>query len=310
MTYVAEPDARIIADSIPPGGPPRLTTMQITIHRFVLAEFNTHRVFSRNSASSRAIPLETMLQRCGDNPAFPLALPAEQPGMSGGDHLEGKALEDAMTLIQTVWENTIAEIDYYIQSHPDKATRLHKSVVNRLLEPFMWHTIIVTSSEWDNFFSQRCTPQAQPEIRATAELMRDALESSSPKHLGYGDWHLPFVGLNPDDGGLSTIDKLKVSAARCARVSYLTHDGQRSVEADLKLFDETLAKYGHWSPLEHVATPLIYPQSMHVGNFGHPWVQLRAMVEQFGGGTLDAAQFTIDSAYHPVVGGYIPGSSE
>ena len=301
MTYLHEPTARIIADTIPEHYGRRLTTMEITLHRFVLAEFNTHRVFSRNSASSRAIPVETQLERCLNDPAWPLSWPAEQPGMQGGTELELHDLRDAQFLFHDVWESTLGRIDEYLEAHPEKSSRLHKSVINRLLEPFMWHTIIVSSTDWQNFFNQRCTPQAQPEIRATAELMQAAFEDSSPTMLTAGEFHAPFVGLNPDDHKLTPLEKLKVSAARCARVSYLTHDGQRSVEADLKLFEETLAKYGHWSPLEHVATPLDHGPYRSAGNFGEPWVQFRSLVEDYGG-TMRATEYVLSTGTHPRVG--------
>lgn len=297
MTFTAYSDAKILADSISVDGQVRLTTMEITLHRFVLAEFNTHRVFSRNSASSRAIPVEKMLERYVNHPALPVDLPSEQPGMQGGSELTGYHRNEAVWLLEDIHRDTAEKIRFYLDTHPDKSTRLHKSVLNRMLEPFMWHTIIVTSTEWDNFFKQRCTPQAQPEIRVTAELMRAALEASTPQELDTAQWHLPL--LTEQDGTLDIMTQLKVSVARCARVSYLTHDGIRSIEADLELYDETLAKWGHWSPLEHVATPLVYPKGLHTGNLGYPWVQLRALVERWGDGTLDAVEEVNENGFFP-----------
>jgi thymidylate synthase ThyX len=306
MTFIPHPSARILEDSTSPNGV-RLTTMEVTIHRNVLAEFNTHRAFSRNSASSRAIPLETMLQRAIEHPAYPLAWPREQPGMAGGLDLEDEDFIDAARCLADIRDATTSLLQKYIDRHPDKSTRLHKSYLNRPLEWFMYHTIIVTSTDWQNFFKQRCTPQAQPEIRVVAEMMSDVYDASVPSPLEYGQWHLPL--LTEQDRVLDLITQLKISAARCARVSYLTHDGVRSIEADLTLFDETLAKHGHWSPLEHVAVPLVYSRKAHQGNFSYPWVQLRALVEMYGSGTLSAVDSVLQGGYHPSVSGFTLSST-
>lgn len=265
--------------------------MEVTLHRFVLAEFNTHRAFSRNSASSRAIPVEKQLAKVKDYPAWPLEWPAEQPGMQGGAHLLDFDLELAQMLFEATHDATVDIIDAYFNAlkkmYPDaskdelKGHTLHKSLINRLLEPFMWHTIIVTSDEWENFFSQRCSPLAQPEIRAAAELMRDALEASTPQLVRAGGYHLPFIS-NDDQAwaynkyGANSFTQVLIamSVARCARVSYLTQDGIRDPEKDLELYDRLItAEPPHWSPLEHVATP----GESEYGNF-NGWVQIRHII--------------------------------
>lgn len=289
--------AQIIADSISPLGV-RLTTFEIVMHRFVLAEFNTHRLFSRNSASSRAIPLRRssdrrgMLDRFEDDPAFPLEWPHEQTGMQGGGPLEGKALDDAKYLFEDWHRMTANLVDAYLKDHPDPEGRLHKSLLNRLLEPMMWHTIVVTSTEWDNFWFQRASefsPLAQPELRATVDLMLDLYRSAEPTEVDYGDWHLPYI-TNEDrqqavDALIDPADPVatdiavkealkKVSAARCARVSYLTQDGVRDPKEDIRLYDRLVsARPMHASPLEHVATPATLHESVS-GNF-HLWHQHR-----------------------------------
>lgn len=290
-------DAKIIADSISPDGV-RLTTFEVVMHRFVLAEFNTHRLFSRNSASSRAIPLRRskdrrgMLDRFEDDPAFPLEWPHEQTGMQGGGPLEGHALLDAHHLFEQWHEMTAQLVQEYLDSHPDPKDRLHKSLVNRLLEPMMWHTVVVTSTEWDNFWSQRATefsPLAQPELRATVDLMLDLYRWETPQAVAYGEWHLPYITdedrawaiENPegesDPTGMTTpIQRVlkKISVARCARVSYLTQDGVRDPAEDIVLYDRlTSARPMHASPLEHVATPC-YLGSYDKGNFTG-WFQHR-----------------------------------
>jgi hypothetical protein len=167
---------------------------------------------------------------------------------------------------------------------------VHKEYANRLLEPFLWHTVVVTATEWANYFALRCHPAASEPIRLTSELMRDALASSEPTPLRYSDWHLPYVGLDELlDFAPGSEKPVQVSAARCARVSYLTHDGRRSHEADLELYGR-LASLGHMAPLEHPARPATAddvgrgmvpggladpePQDAWFGNF-RGWVQHR-----------------------------------
>lgn len=241
--------AKILADSINPAGV-RLTTMEIECHRFVLAELNTHRMFSRNSASSRAIPVVKQLERFVNEPANPISWPVEQKGMSGGAELVGQDLTDAQEMFERIRAYIASELHDYIENHtPDH--RLHKSLLNRPMEFGQYHRVIISATDWENFFTLRCAPEAQPEIRAVAEEMKKAYEASAPKKLKYGEWHLPLTGFSGDEE-LQSWDLVKVSCARCARVSYLTHDGVRDVEADLDLFDR-LKQNGHMSPFEHAA---------------------------------------------------------
>lgn len=272
-------DAKVLADSRSPAGH-RLTTLEATFPRFVLAEFNTHRVFSRNSASSRAIPIAKQLRRVLEDPYVPVEFGANQPGMQAGDPLTGErreaaerewlgARDDAVRrvlglvtdpgaisadddLLEVLQE---AEVAIRNRAQPSEWLNVHKQVANRLLEPFMWHTVIVTATEWDNFWNLRCHPDAQPEIRLIAEKMRGAASASDPVEIGWDEWHLPLV--NPEDREqvASIEDLIKISAGRCARVSYLTHAGKRDPDADIELHDRLLES-GHMSPLEHPARPL------------------------------------------------------
>jgi len=283
---VSEPSAKVILDSISSSGH-RLTTMEVVMHRFVLAEFNTHRVFSRNSASSRAIPVKKQIQRVLEDPAIPLSWPSERPGMQGGELQSDGArirseriwLEARDSAVQAVLNLTNARRE----PENELLEPLHKSVANRLLEPFMWHTVIVSATEWRNFFGLRCNPLAQPEIRAAADVMRVAYVSSEPKEIPNSEWHMPYIQDGEFHDNSLRPDTLRmISAARCARVSYLTHDGIKSHEADLKLYDQlTSADPPHSSPLEHVATPCATHYgdhfACHLGNFTG-WDQLRHMV--------------------------------
>ena len=246
-------EARVVADSVSKPGDQRLTTFEVNIHRFVLAEFNTHRVFSRNSASSRAIPVPKRMQEFRDNPAFSLTLPAEQPGMQGGAELEGDARVAAIGFLEDLHMSVYHRIAHYMENHEDPTTRLHKSVLARYMEPWLWHRVIVTATDWDGFFAQRVSELAQPEIHHPADLMQREYRKSTPTQIGEGGWHLPYVQEEERDE-FDIIDLVKLSTARCARVSYLTHDGEYDPGKDVKLWDRLVsADPAHASPLEHPA---------------------------------------------------------
>jgi thymidylate synthase ThyX len=263
------PRATIILDSVSERGA-RVTTIEVTLHRFVLAELNTHRVFSRNSASSRAIPTRTQLLRVLEDPALPVEFGANQRGMQAGEPLSGDELGQA----HAAW---LRARDAAVDAAQDLLELgVHKQVVNRLLEPFMWHTVIITATDWDGFWQQRCSPLAQPEIALAATAMRTAFDASAPTLVPDGGWHTPYV--RPDEADLPVETRKRISAARCARVSYLTHDGRRDVSADEQLYERLVtADPPHWSPLEHVATPAAADQPQ-VGNL-RGWRQLRHVIE-------------------------------
>ncbi len=260
-------EAKIILDSVSPEGA-RLTTMEVTFHRFILSEFNTHRVFSRNSASSRAIPTFKLLEKVLLNPAMPVSFGVNQSGMQAEEELEGDARLEA----EEVWLEAAQDAVSAAQALSELG--VHKQVTNRLLEPFMWHTAIVTATDFSNFFAQRNNDDAQPEIHILADLMQTVYEASEPDLVEEGGWHMPYLRL--EDYSLEPKEQVAVSAARCARVSYLTHDGKRSVDKDLELYERlATAQPPHWSPMEHVATPRGPEHSYGMlGNFDG-WEQLR-----------------------------------
>jgi thymidylate synthase ThyX len=295
-------EAKVLADSQSPAGY-RLTTLEATFPRFVLAEFNTHRVFSRNSASSRAIPIAKQLRRVLEEPYVPIEFGSNQPGMQAGAALAGgkrdaaerewlHARDDAVRRVLGLvtdpeaisGDDDLLEYLGQVEEAIRNRTRspewlnVHKQVANRLLEPFMWHTVIVTATEWDNFLNLRCHPDAQPEIRLIAEKMRTAIEASDPAQLDSHEWHLPLV--RPEDREEASAEELvKVSAGRCARVSYLTHAGKRDLDADVALHDRLLES-GHMSPLEHPAQPLgaeDLEESEWSGNF-RGWRSYRKLI--------------------------------
>lgn len=214
-----------------------------------------------------------MLDRYRNDPAYPIYWGSEQPGMQSGEELTGEDLEDATDLFDDVRNYTAEAVAVYLQTHPEK--RLHKSVLNRLLEPFLWHTVIVTATEWDNFMNLRCHKLAQPEIRVAAELMREAMAFSEPVQLGLHDWHLPYV-----DEDMNIIDSQMVSVARCAWVSTMSHDGEHDLEACKRMYDRLVeAEPMHASPLEHQARPMLSDEDQ-VGNLVG-WRQLRHLVEGY-----------------------------
>lgn len=269
------PTAKVIADSITEDGH-RLTTVEARCWRPVLAEQNTHRVYSRNSASMRAIPVYKILDRFVDEFAYPLEWPSEKKGMQGGSELTGKDQQDAQGLWEDIADFIAKNIEHYVNTHPDPATRLHKSLLNRWLEPGLMQTMIISGTTWDGYFWQRCHKDAEVHIRGMAEAIRTAINASKPEEINVGEWHLPYWSENGghtsdwidamrlSDGNWDKQDDIakRCSVARCARVSYMNHSGVRSLQDDLDLYDHLVVRKGdnanepyHGSALEHVATP-------------------------------------------------------
>lgn len=258
--------ARVLLDSRSPAGV-RLTTLEVCFPRFVLAEFNTHRSFSRNSASSRAVPTAKLIERVENDPAMPLEWGRNKAGMSASDLLADDEAQDARGIWLAARDAAVANAKRLVELD------VHKQELNRLLEPFLWHTVIVSATEWSNFFELRCAANAQPEIREAATRMREAIRCSLPQLIPYGAWHTPL--LQADESALDPETRRRVSAARCARVSYLTHGGAREIEKDLRLY-ERLKTDRHLSPFEHVATPA-RDVEFHANFRG--WVQMRREIE-------------------------------
>lgn len=250
--------AKVIADSISPQDI-RLTTLQLRYPKFIHGEFMTHRVFSRNASSSRAIPVERLIRDVQDDPALPVAWFKNKPGMQGTEQLYGNEAR----ALEVHWLE--ARDDAVIKASEMAAIGAHKQHVNRVIEPWCHINVVVTATEWDNFFALRCHPDAQPEMRVLAEAMRSAMEASTPKACVLGSWHLPYaenvveIRAQPEFTGIVGDLPLavKISVARCARVSYLTQDGKLpDLEADLALYERLTSTVPlHASPCEHQATP-------------------------------------------------------
>lgn len=263
-------EAKIIADSISQTNA-RLTTFQLVYPRMVHAELMTHRVFSRNASSSRAIPVAKIIQQVIDNPAMPVYWGKNQKGMQAREELTGEALEQAKQIWLAARDAAVVEARKLVEID------LHKQIANRILEP--WHHIhvVVTATDFDNFFNLRCDPDAQPEIKILAEKMRDLYFANKPIELALGMWHLPYVTQQPIQLPVDDQSLLKASVARCARVSYMTHDNQEPMlEKDIALHDQLLSSK-HLSPFEHQATPNLDP-STYSGNL-RGWIQYRKTIK-------------------------------
>lgn len=253
--------SKIIADSMSPHGH-RITSFEVTMPRIVLAEFNTHRVFSRNSASSRAIPIKKMLEKVDVDPFIPEKWPKNGKGMQPDGFFEKEA---DILLARAFWLDGRDKVIEIVKLMEDRG--IHKQVTNRLLEPFLWHTIIVTATEWSNAFNLRRDKHAQEEIRRPMQWMFEQYNDSQPEDVDFGQWHLPLVkGRDHSvlrEESFSTKDIAKISCGRCGRVSYLTHEGQRDPKADVAIVDEKFSANGHMSPLEHAARPM-YEDEYHL----------------------------------------------
>ena len=225
-----------------------LYTMELVYPRYIHSELMTHRVFSRNASSSRATPVEKIIKEVWDNPVIPNEVYKNCKGMSGKE----KLTEEKLTSFRIIWNCARDDALYWANRLNEMG--IHKQTVNRLLEPFSFIRTIVTATEWSNFYHLRLSKSAQPEIRDLANAMLNAQDKYKfPPNYNFNDayWIFPYVS-DEESNELSTIDAIKVSAARCARVSYLQNDDYTpaDIKKDLELA-EHLLKEGHMSPFEH-----------------------------------------------------------
>ena len=288
--------AKVICDSICKHSKIRITTLELEYPRFIHSEFMTHRMFSRNASSSRAIPIMKMIQAVIDNPAMPIHWGKNQAGMQAREQLEDRYQLQAQLLWQAARDSAVEH------ARTMMALGAHKQIVNRILEPFTHIRVIVTATNFANFFALRDHEDAQPEIRELAVAMKKAIEESTPQPLGPSEWHLPYLDAedftnirehlkensitrNPPTKREVWMLACAISAARCARVSYLTHDGERpTLEKDLELYHHLVnANPPHMSPCEHQANPDCYERNdgwdypdLH-GNF-RGWIQFRHLI--------------------------------
>ena len=249
--------ATIIADSVCSETGTRLTTFELEYPRFIHSELMTHRMLSKNCASSRAIPINKMLQLVNDNPALPVWWGKNQPGMSAKEELEDKIaakvfwLEGLRHAVQTVEE--LNEVG------------LHKQIANRVTEPWQRMKTVITGTEWANLLWLRDHEDAQPEFAVLAACIRQEFENSVPEVLEPGEWHVPYVRTEQGPLGrkyfadeyveISAEDALKLSSSCCAQVSYRKNDESLAKAKDI--YDKLVGSdRKHASPFEHQGTPM------------------------------------------------------
>jgi hypothetical protein len=294
--------AEIVADSLNPKGV-RLTSWVLEYPRFIHSELMTHRVFSKNAASSRAIPVDRLIQQVIDNPALPVFFGANRPGMQSAEELDDVTVKPRVLKTRNANSSfsTVAYItdrayakhlwlearDVAIESVRGlNALGLHKQIANRVLEPWFNIRVIMTGTEHDNFFALRTHKDAQPEFQNLAKKMKVLYDSTTPQQLKENGWHIPFGDkvdeqkldalLMKDDASthMSPAEfneakdhmKRKIAIARCARVSYLNYEGKDDYLADITLCDRLFGSVPrHLSPTEHVAMAL--DSNTFIGNF-------------------------------------------
>lgn len=269
--------AKIVADSTTQADV-RITTLELTYPRFIHAEFMTHRVFSRNAASSRAIPVGKLLAAVVQEPVVPIQWGKNKAGMQAQTELTGWKRKAAQFLWHSHRWSSLGHVWVLMK------LGLHKQLANRLLEPHSHIKVLVTSTLWENFFHLRDHEHAQPEIHELAWRILVAMDESTPILLQEGEWHLPYITQSDWDdrftkeAGIAADHKMRlVSAARCARVSYTVFDRRHtSVPEDFKLgYKLVNGEPLHASPLEHQASPDPFNHNKHLwGNF-HGWIQHR-----------------------------------
>lgn len=230
-----------------------LSTLLLRYPRCIHSEFMTHRVFSKNSASSRAIPVEKLIKDVEQNPFIPLVWGKDKKGMQSSEECDND-----VELFGGLQSNHVAWLkakDKAVEAAKAfAAAGYHKQIVNRLLEPFAHITVLVSSTWWLNFLELRDHPAAEPHIQLLAKEIRKCLDDQSTiQDLKPGEWHLPFI--YESEKSLSLDVQKKLSVARCASTSYKTVDGfEMSLERAVELHDRLIGSTPiHASPAEHVA---------------------------------------------------------
>jgi thymidylate synthase ThyX len=274
-------DVKIVSDSIAKGS--RLTTVLATFPRILLAEQNTHRVFSRNTASSRAIPVLTRCDSIEANPFIPESFGRAGKGMRAEQDLDPESSEKA----RAIWERLVKEA--VAGARELAALKTHKEHANRPTEPYAWVSQLITSTEWENYFNLRTFTTAQPEMIKLSGMIKEAYEKSYPKQLSVGEWHTPFV-----DDQSHPHDRVRQSVARAAAVSYERQLATKTLAEEFKRHDDLLDAH-HMSPFEHQACVIegddLLEHALHrwdkesksfvphsIGNFSVPWLQYRKML--------------------------------
>lgn len=268
-------EVKIVADSISRQGI-RITTFHLRYWRAIHAELMTHRVFSRNARSSRAVPSRVLLTE----PIFIPVFGMNKPGMQS-DIIAPPDLQDKW---RREWQDLAAVCRDYVERW--SAEGMHKQHANRPLEWFGWIDVLVTATYWENFWTLRISEYAQPEFDELAKEMKRAMVDHKPKLLLPGDWHLPYI-TDDERAEFKLENLLRLSTARCARLSYAPFDGNADYDSEVKRYEKLVVSSPvHASPAEHQATPDSCADSGRTqlwgnpdkwGNF-HGWVQHRKLI--------------------------------
>jgi len=256
---------KILCDSVSPAGH-RITTWELTHPRFIHSEFLRHRMLAINAASARAIPVEKMLEDVYVNPATFEQYGKANKGMSAQENMSEKEIAEFLTWWTNLGCRTADQVSLW-------KTKAAKQMVNRALEPWAHMTVIVTGTDWHNFYALRAHPAAQPEFQVLAYRMLDAYLKATPTPLQFNEWHLPLV--YPEDRARhNQLALVKLCAGRTARVSYRRHHDDSTPEKDTKRADD-LVTAGHMSPTEHPAMAM--SSDAYFGCF-RGWKSYRKMI--------------------------------
>lgn len=244
-----------------------IATFELEYPRFIHSEFMTHRLFSRNAASSRAIPVETLLGLVSLAPAMPVHWGQNQPGMQAKAELTRFRKKAAIKM----WK-LAAKAAVNVARGMNKIG-VHKQVANRILEPFQNIKVVMTATCLDNFFWLRNHTDAQPEIEVLAKLMWELIDGKDAVELDAGDWHVPYFGEGYwlQGCGIPLEDALAISSSCCAQVSYRRLDD--TLEKAQAIFKRLVeSKPVHASPFEHQATPMKRVQwGTNIAGFTSTW---------------------------------------
>lgn len=257
-----------------------MLTFYLRYPRVIHAEMMTHKDFSRSASSSRAIPVARMLKQVWNDPAIPIHWGQNQPGMQA----ERELPVWKRNFMRNLWQLCARVVCVFVWVAMKMG--LHKQTANRLLEPWQWMHVTLTTCKLANFFHLRIHKDAQPEIRHLTILMQASQRRSTPVVLQKGEWHLPWIEAEdvilarqyvaadlhidmPSASDERVVALLKkMSAARCARSSYANFNGERNIVSDQSTFSKLVESTPvHASPCEHQATPdslikqIIYKES-------------------------------------------------
>lgn len=288
--------AKVICGSRGVNGAPELFTLHLRYPRIIHGEVMTHRDFSRNGRSSRAVPVMKMLKEVWKEPFIPWHWGANKKGMQAGEEIKG--FKRQLCIFSWWLASRFACFFAFVLL----VLGVHKQIPNRILEPFSYIDVLLSSTKWDNFYKLRIHKDAEPHFHDLARMMKKAIENYRQdglvQELGYDEWHTPYIQDGDHEKILAYFHekkdathtptkkqiqdiKIKLSVARCARISYTPFNGNASIESELKRYALLVGSSPiHASPAEHQATPTISLETNKSGNFDFGWLQYRKVIEE------------------------------